>query len=179
MKNLYDQYFTYFDNEQKAMAASLPALSYCVKLIDSLSLSKILDLGSGVSTVVFSSRYKQLTSVDTQEKWAKQTEKIIKDLLGLQISVHTDLATLSNETFDFVFYDYGNLEDRIFNFPKLLSLDVPYIYLDDMHILPYRYYVESRIKTRNITFLPETIDEFGRFGALLTQKQKTKSGFLT
>lgn len=92
-----------------------------------MNLNTILDLGSGVSTLILRSEYEHVTSVDTQEKWVRQTEKIIKDILDYDISVLTNIASIQSMKFDFMFYDYGNLEDRIFNFPKLLSLDTPYI----------------------------------------------------
>lgn len=170
MDELYNKYLSYFDTDQKAMAASLSAIKYSVRLINSFKLSRILDLGSGVSTLIFTSKYKNITSVDTADKWASKTEIIISELLGLNVPVHTDFSCLSPMNYDFVFYDYGNLEDRIFNFPKLLELQAPFVYLDDIHILPYRYYVESKIRDYRLVFLPETIDEFGRFGALLVHK---------
>lgn len=174
-RELYKKYFEYFDQSQTAMAASLPSLEYCMKLINTMKLKKILDLGSGVSTLIFRSRYDDVTSVDTQHQWSVKTEEIIKDLLKEDIAITVGINSKVDESFDFVFYDYGNLEDRIYNFPKILEMDAKYIYLDDIHILPYRYYVESKIKRHRLIFLPETIDEHGRFGALLVKNEQNIS----
>lgn len=173
--DIYEEYFKFFDKNQKAMAASLPALKYCIKLINSFKLNSILDLGSGISTVLFNEKFENVTSVDTDVMWGTKTAEMVKKLLHKDIEVLNGISQLDKHEFDFVFYDYGNLEDRIFNFPKLLSLDAKFIYLDDMHILPYRYYVESKLKKERLVFLPETIDDFGRFGALIINDVKLSS----
>ncbi len=165
--NIYESYFKDFEPNQKAMAASLPALTYCIKLINTFQLENILDMGSGISTVMFMEKFEQVTSVDTDPAWGNKTAQMVKKLLQREITVLDGLAQLQQQQFDFIFYDYGNLEDRIFNFPKMMALEAKYIYLDDMHLLPYRYYVESKLKKERLVFLPETIDDFGRFGALI------------
>jgi len=170
--DIYEAYFKHFDKNQKEMAASLPALKYCIRLINSFKLENILDLGSGISTVLFADKFQQLTSVDTDASWAHKTTAMIKMLLHKDITVLHGIDKLEQQKFDFIFYDYGNLEDRIFNFPKVMALEAKYIYLDDMHILPYRYYVESKLKKERLVFLPETIDDFGRFGALIVKENK-------
>lgn len=168
----YEAYFKHFDQNQKAMAASLPALTYCIKLINTFKLENILDLGSGISTVMFAERFKQVTSADTDPLWGNKTTVMVKELLGKDIKILDGIDKLDRKDFDFIFYDYGNLEDRIFNFPKVMAMDAKYTYLDDMHILPYRYYVESKLKKERLVFLPETIDDFGRFGALIIKENK-------
>lgn len=168
--DIYEAYFKHFEPNQKAMAASLPALSYCIKLINTFKLENILDMGSGISTVMFCQKFQQVISVDTDPAWGQKTMSMVKKLLDKDIIVLDGIAQLTQQQFDFVFYDYGNLEDRIFNFPKILALDVKYIYLDDMHILPYRYYIESKLKKERLVFLPETIDDFGRYGALIIKE---------
>ncbi|MFD2902554.1 hypothetical protein [Sphingobacterium anhuiense] len=167
MKQLYEKYMRNFDDSQRAMACSLESITYCVKLINTFGLTNILDLGSGVSTLLFLSQYDNIRSMDTDPKWANKTEAIIRDLLNIQFNVNTNLRDIKDNQYDFIFYDLGNLEDRIYNFPQILSLGAKYIYLDDFHILPYRYYVESKINGYRLVYLPETIDSFGRFGALL------------
>lgn len=168
--SIYDDYFKNFEPNQKAMAASLPALTYCIKLINTFKLEGVLDMGSGISTVLFNDKFKDVTSIDSDPIWGKKTSEMVKKLLDREIVVLDGISQLKQREFDFVFYDYGNLEDRIFNFPTILSLDVKYIYLDDMHILPLRYYIESKLKKERLVFLPETIDDFGRFGALLIKE---------
>lgn len=170
--DIYEAYFKHFDKNQKAMAASLPALKYCIRLINSFKLENILDLGSGISTVMFTEKFQNVTSVDTDIAWGNKTTAMVKQLLNKDITILDGLDKLEQQKFDFIFYDYGNLEDRIFNFPKVMALDAPYIYLDDFHILPYRYYVESKLKKERLVFLPETIDDFGRFGSLIIKENK-------
>jgi hypothetical protein len=178
--NIYEEYFKHFDANQKAMAASLPAITYCIKFMNTFQLESILDAGSGISTVMFAEKFENLTSIDTDPKWGSKTTDLIKLLLNKNVQILNSIEDVKTQKFDFVFYDFGNLEDRIFNFPKILALDVNYIYLDDMHILPYRYYIESKLKNgERLVFLPETIDDFGRFGAMITKSTKIPKFKLT
>lgn len=171
MEELYERYFDFFKDDQKPMAASLSSIIYSMQVINSFKLKRILDIGSGVSTLLFSAVYDNVTSVDTNEEWGRKTECVIRETLDKDAKVNIGISSVENGNHDFIFYDYGNLEDRIYNFPKILKMRAKFIYLDDMHIIPYRYYVESRIKgALKLTYLPKTIDEFGRFGAILTKK---------
>lgn len=156
-----------FDDSQRAMAASLESITYCVKLINTFGLTNILDLGSGVSTLIFLSEYNSIHSMDTDPKWANKTQEIVNSLLNKQFDISINFNDIVKNQYDFIFYDLGNLEDRIYNFPRMQALGAKYIYLDDFHILPYRYYVESKINGYRLVYLPETIDIYGRFGGLL------------
>lgn len=166
LKSVVDKYFEQFAPHQKSMAASLQSLQYCEKLINSTSCKTILDSGSGVSSVFFHSRYDNIITVDHDPKWAKTTKEFISGNLKKNIQIKA-IETVKDKKFDFVFYDYGDIESRIYYFKNILDMTTKYLYIDDMHIPFFKDYILSRAKGYKLKFLPETLDEFGRFGALL------------
>lgn len=167
-KSLYDMYFKEFGESQKPMAASLEALIYCEKIIDSSDVSTILDSGSGVSSVFFHSKYKNVSTIDDDPYWAKKTKSFIIENINKDIDIEP-ISSIKDKKFDFVFYDYGNMETRIFYFKTALNMCKGIFYIDDMHVLYYREYVKSRCQNYQIQLLPETTDQYGRFGALIVK----------
>jgi hypothetical protein len=162
---LDELYLSKFHSSQKAMAASMQALLCCRQIIREANLQSILDCGSGLSSVVFHSEFDQVVTVDDDAGWAAKTQQFIKEHLGKEIVI-SNLNSIS-QRFDFIFYDYGSIESRIFHFRKALNACSQLMYLDDMHITYYREYVETKTRGFKIIYLPETVDEFGRYGAIL------------
>lgn len=168
MNELEKKYFHEFDAAQRAMAASPQSLSYCEKLINESKVTSILDAGSGLSSLFFHSRYENVTSLDDSSVWASKTADLVLKHLNKKIAIEP-IDTVLDKKFDFVFYDYGIMEARIFNFRRMFELATRFIYLDDIHVTYYREYIQEKFKDYNIRykFLPETVDEFGRYGALI------------
>jgi hypothetical protein len=158
-------YFSRFHTSQKAMAASIQSLTCCRQVIKEAKLQTILDCGSGLSSVVFHSEFEQVVTVDDDAGWAAKTSQLIQEFLGKDIEIST-LDNINNP-FDFVFYDYGGIETRIFHFKKALQLCTRLMYIDDLHITYYREYVETKTRNYKLIYLPQSLDEFGRYGAIL------------
>jgi len=165
--DLVDNYFLNFDYGQRAMAASPVSINHCLNLFDVLKPLSILDAGSGLGTLLFHANHKNVTTIDEDEQWAKKTKEILKNILGIKIRT-CPIRKILNQSFDFVFYDYGDIETRIYYFKKAISICNSAMYIDDMHIQFYHDYVVSRSKKYQLIDLrEETLDEFGRFGYLL------------
>lgn len=158
-------YLSRFPSSQKAMAASIQAITCCRQIIQEAGLQTILDCGSGLSSVVFHSEFEQVITVDDDAGWAAKTKQFIQEYLEKDINISA--IDNINGQFDFVFYDYGGIETRIFHFRKALSLCSKLMYIDDMHITYYREYVEAKTRNYQLIYLPQSLDEFGRYGAIL------------
>lgn len=161
-----DQYFEEFGESQKSWAASPKSLVYCGDLIQSQKISSVLDAGSGLSSYYFHSNFENVSTIDDDPYWASRTQAFVEKNLDRKITI-TDLASVRDKKFDLVFYDYGNMETRIYNFLPALNMCRRFFYVDDVHVPFYREYVHARCKEYNIQFLPGTRDQYGRYGALI------------
>lgn len=167
--DLSDEYFNKFGPTQKAMAASLESLIVCGGLIEANRCKDILDAGSGLSSLYFHSHFDDVTTIDDNPYWADISRQFVGEKLDKDISIST-IEMLEERKFDFVFYDYGGIETRIYNFKKALDLCSGLMYVDDLHIGYYREYVEAKTKGLKIKFIPTSVDEFGRYGAVISKK---------
>lgn len=169
---LHQKYYSCFNKFQKSMRASFAAINYCFDLIDKLSPDSILDAGSGFSSMAFHSVHDYVTTIDDDPNWARQTAEILNSELKKNIVI-TPVTKILDRKFDFVFYDYGDIETRIYYFETILHLCNTIIYLDDYHVSFYRDYIYSRAKQFEVISLEDkTLDEFGRYGALLIKDRK-------
>ncbi|MGN6510197.1 MAG: hypothetical protein ACTHLD_12130 [Chitinophaga sp.] len=159
-------YFNIFGDSQKPMAASIQSLEYCEAVIDYAGLSSILDAGSGLSSAFFHSRYGNVVTVDDDQYWAGRTRQFLLSEFGRDVTIG-QIGELQDARFDFVFYDYGNIETRIFYFKKALSACRRCMYVDDMHVGYYRDYVMTKARNYSIELVDASKDEFGRYGALI------------
>jgi len=159
-------YFKMFDESQKAMAASIQSLKCCEEIIKATKSSSILDCGSGISTVFFNSKFENVTTIDHSPQWANVTKDFLQKNMQIEINIES-INAVEEKTFDFVFYDYGDIETRIFYFKQALEKCKKAFYIDDMHINFYREYVESRTKKYKLQYIPQSVDEHGRYGAVI------------
>lgn len=159
-------YFKAFGEEQAAMAASRESLGYCETLIAHAGLLSILDAGSGYSSAFFHTNYPDVVTVDDDPFWAGKTTTFLQAHLNRQVEIGP-ITALSRTSFDLVFYDYGNIETRIYYFKKALELCRRCMYVDDMHVSYYQDYVKAKSKKYFLQILPATTDKFGRYGALI------------
>ncbi|WP_426327278.1 hypothetical protein [Pedobacter sp. R-06] len=165
-EDIIEQYFDKFGTGQKSMAASPQSIRYCANLIRENGISSILDCGSGLSSALFHFQFKNVVTVDDDSFWAKMTQDFVKIVVGKEISIST-LSNMMNEKFDFIFYDYGDIETRIYYFKLVIFMTKKFIYLDDMHISYYYDYVTHILKNISHELIICTEDEFGRYGALV------------
>ena len=169
---LQHRYYKHFNKHQQSMGASLFSIDYCVHLFDKFSPASILDAGSGFSSLAFHSVHDNVTTIDDDPDWSQKTSDILNSELKKNIVI-TPVTQILDKKFDFVFYDYGDIETRIYYFETALHLCTGVIYLDDFHVNFYRDYIFSRAKQFEIISLEDkTLDEFGRYGALLIKDKK-------
>lgn len=167
LKEITEQYFANFPQNQRSMAASPVSLQYCLNLLDQIKPGAILDAGSGLSSLTFHSVYNDVVTIDDNNEWAMQTEQIVAEILDKRIKIN-NINSIVAQHFDFIFYDYGDIETRIYYYRLALHLCKNVMYIDDMHINFYREYVLSRSKQFELISLEkETKDAFGRYGYLL------------
>jgi hypothetical protein len=167
--NIIDKYFSEFGEEQRPMAASVESLTFCANLIESEDVQHILDSGSGLSSAFFHSKFTNVRTVDHDPYWAGKTSAFISLHMNKQIVIDS-IPQLTDQRFDFVFYDYGNMETRIFYFKQALELCSRFLYVDDMHVNFYNDYVKSRARKHHLNIIPETKDQYGRYGALIIKQ---------
>ncbi len=178
LAQLTTAYLQNFDASQKAMASSPISLEYCVGLLKKFSPASVLDAGSGLSSLVFHATHENVTTVDDNSHWSEKTEGIIQSQLNKTIAITPLNEDIFTQRFDFTFYDYGDIETRIYCFKTILALTNDLVYLDDFHVGFYRDYIYSRAKKFTIIDLEqETKDEFGRYGALLIRNPNLKAAF--
>lgn len=121
--------------------------------VNVVSPSRILDLGSGFSTYIFSYYLSQrkhdlpvIYSVDDSEYWLDQTKLFIKnenyyDKQFLNFETWETINQMSLPKFDFVFVDIGSLDFRAKNFEHITQKflgDGGRLFVDDMHFLEYK-----------------------------------------
>lgn len=169
-KAIAASYFSEFGPHQVPMAASIESIGFCVNLIRENGWETILDAGSGLSTAEFNFFFRNVTSIDDNSYWAQRTKNFIQKRLNISIDI-TPVFDICNKRFDFVFYDYGDIETRIYYFKSILALSKKAIYIDDMHVDYFRAYIQSKTKRYTLKLLEkETLDQYGRFGAILVRK---------
>ncbi|MBV8252052.1 MAG: hypothetical protein JO154_05545 [Chitinophaga sp.] len=178
LQQLANEYLKNFDAGQKAMAASPKSLEYCVGLLEKFRPATVLDAGSGLSSLVFHAVHEKVTTIDDNGHWSEKTVGIIQSRLNKTIGITPLNDDIFAQRFDFTFYDYGDIETRIYCFKTILALTNDLIYLDDFHVGFYRDYIYSRAKRFTIIDLEEaTKDEFGRYGAVLIKNPALKAAF--
>jgi predicted O-methyltransferase YrrM len=167
--NIIDKYFIEFGEEQRPMAASVESLTYCAHMIESNKIKNILDSGSGLSSAFFHSKFSNVITVDHDPYWANKTRSFISSHINKHINIESITQLISNK-FEFVFYDYGNIETRIFYFKQALELCTRFLYVDDMHVSYYSDYVKTKSRQYELNIIPETMDQYGRYGAMIVKQ---------
>lgn len=170
LRNLSELYFKEFDNGQRAMAASPKSVIFCLDIIKGFGLQNVLDAGSGLSSLLFHDQLINVTTIDDNPEWAQRTSALIHKILNKDVLIPS-INEIETKIFDFVFYDYGNIETRIFYFKKALNMTNRYMYIDDMHVDFYYGYIKSRSRPYEFKIVEDTRDEFGRYGALLSKAE--------
>ena len=161
-------------------AISWETAEWMLGLIQSRRPKRILDLGSGFSTVVFQ-YYKQyydpsveVTSVDHDFKWLTGTSDFLtthRMPLPIFKLNHHDLA---QGAYDFVFVDYEHtwgLRKQLVEYFITRSSN-GWIVFDDMHHPDYATEVMNVARKENLNLhkIQNTMDSFGRFAFLSSGK---------
>jgi hypothetical protein len=162
-RDLFDSYLSELGKLQESMAASMEVIDYMVDFVKRHQVCSILDAGSGLSSLYLHKEFLNVSSVDDSIEWAKKSEELILKYVGKQVLVGRNISG----KYDLVFYDYGNIETRIFYFKQAMASAKKYMIIDDVHVSYYRDYIQQVTAGKELVFLPQTVDKYGRYSALL------------
>lgn len=175
MRSLYEDYITSVSTW--GMAASYDVLELIVDHCQTNNPSRILDLGSGISSSVLSSLKLEgsITSSDDSEDWLKRTVEFMRKH---KLNVHemifwNDFKNEQREGYDFIFYDLGRIPVRLENMKHVFGLlnEGGYILVDDMHKPKVRELCNSLVKEFEYEVVRESDKEVrslsGRYGVLI------------
>jgi predicted O-methyltransferase YrrM len=177
--DLSDQHGSYVTKVSSAdMAASLELSALFHALCEARNCRKILDLGSGFSSLVsglYARRDPEIVcwSVDDSASWLSKT----RDYLSTQ-NVFTNRLVMLDEfirmgegSFDIVLLDLGLVDIRVDFIPLALDRCRPggMILFDDVHKPGYRYEVLRQCNARSVRMYDiasHTLDLYGRYALL-------------
>jgi predicted O-methyltransferase YrrM len=161
------------------MAASLEIINYMSSFCLSKKPKNILDLGSGISTVMFSLISKNINSskiqtYDDDESWLKKTEEFVKskNLPTHKMGLWSEFKNSNKETFDFIFYDLGRIPVRLENMSYAFSLlnKGGTIIVDDIHKPSVKEKCMAIIKEQGFKKQePTEKDKFGRYSYIVSK----------
>lgn len=180
LRPYYQQYIKEVSRADMAASLELAAFIYSICKIN--RFTKLLDMGSGLSSFVFRLYAKErpnvkVFSVDDDAAWVKKT----KDFLS-QHQLSTDnIFTLDQflqsgeEGFDCILHDLNFVEVRINYVEQMMKITKinGIIIFDDVHKTDYLFGLLVKLKkfeSKIFSVKPVTCDNFGRF-ALAAIKQ--------
>jgi predicted O-methyltransferase YrrM len=178
----YERYIASVSTETMAVSWKTACLLHALACVR--KPRQILDLGSGFSSYVLRSYAAQadhdcqVTSVDDNQHWLKQTEAYLSQHgLSTERLVHWDDFSQSIPVgrFDLVFHDMGNMATRGFALPTILSGLTPQgvLVLDDMHKRRYRnraHRETARDGWQVFSARSCTLDAIGRFSEIAIRR---------
>lgn len=157
------------------MAASLELGSFLLAVCRAKRYSKVLDLGSGLSSFVFHCYADEtpgvtVFSVDDDEAWLAKTIGFLK-MKGVDTTNMMSLSqfhSLNENGFDCILHDLNFVEVRINQVSEVLALVKPggLVVFDDVHKADYRAELLDKLageKGTVYSLKPVTEDRFGRY----------------
>jgi hypothetical protein len=180
LRPFYDQYIG--EVSQANMAASLELMAFIYTMCSVGKLTRLLDMGSGLSSFVFRLYARQtpgvtVYSVDDDPAWLEKTRDYLlaHDLsTGHMFTLDQFLQTDAAD-FDCILHDLNFVEVRIKYVEDVMKRvkQGGYVVFDDVHKQNYLFLLLSKLKLFKASVFdlkPVTTDNFGRF-ALLTMKK--------
>jgi len=172
LREAYLQYIK--DVSSPVWAISWELAVYLDKLIQELRPNRILDLGSGFSSLVFR-RYEQAetTSVDIDPLWLEKTRLFLEDHQLSTANMHLMQDFKFEGDYDLILLDAGLAQkDRGPLFEKCKQHCSGIIVLDDMHMPDYRAAAHHFFKNDLIIDLKlDTIDSYQRYAWMIVPKK--------
>jgi predicted O-methyltransferase YrrM len=175
----YDEYISEMSTE--AMAIGFESAVFLTVLCHICTPQKILDLGSGFSSLVFrlyaatADYAPSVWSVDDELTWLETTRNfLISNRLASDNLVHWQTFIEARpESFDLVLHDLGRMPFRTKTLRDAIALahTSGLIVLDDIHKDEYRSHVKRVLKEMELPFYSLrafTKDRFGRYCYLVT-----------
>jgi predicted O-methyltransferase YrrM len=160
-----------------AMAISLELALFLRALLLNRRPERILDLGSGFSSLVFR-RYARdvcpratVWTVDHDPGWLARTREFLHSH-DVSLEEMTTWESLSAGSFDLVFHDLGDMQVRAATLDRVISLTRPggVLVLDDLQFMEYRAAVCRAIQRHGLRYwdlAASTGDGIGRYSWLI------------
>lgn len=173
LKEPYEQYITEISSAN--MAASLELGSFLLAVCETKRYTRLLDLGSGLSSFIFRTYANEnpgvtVFSVDDDDAWLAKTRGFLK-MKGVDASNMMNLPqflSLNETGFDCVLHDLNFVEVRIHHVSEVLPRVKPggLVVFDDVHKPDYRAALLDKLANEKgavFTLKPVTEDQFGRY----------------
>jgi predicted O-methyltransferase YrrM len=172
LRPYYEQYVT--EVSRADMAASLELSAFIFTLCQVNCYSKLLDMGSGLSSFVFRLFIKEnpgavVFSVDDDSAWLEKTRDYLRlHKLSTENTFTLDQFLRSKESeFDCIFYDLNFVEVRINYVEQIMQIakSKGVIIIDDVHKPDYLFAFLTKLKGRSLRaydLKPITIDPYKR-----------------
>jgi len=177
VKPYYDLYTSRFNSPW--MAASLELSVFTLALCRLLRPARLLDLGSGFSSVVLrlyqrqASHSPEVWSVDTSAAWLGMTRKVLEwlDLPTDGLATWREFAANGHAGFDFVLHDLGSILTRSHTLERVLGLAAAggVVVIDDANYGKVRRHARRLLRRRSIPYHDvgaATRDRYGRYALL-------------
>lgn len=180
-RNLLPYYEEYVSGVSKDdMAISLELSVFLTVICDVFEPKRILDLGSGFSSLVFrlcassAATKPEVWSIDDSPKWLEETHDYLatNNLSTENLVSWSSFTEEEQGTFDLISHDLGGMDLRAQALEKVISLSRPggKIILDDAHIEDYNSYARRFLKKSKLGYYSLkhfTEDKFGRYCILV------------
>jgi predicted O-methyltransferase YrrM len=176
LATLYDRYVR--DVSSPHMAASWESARYLRELCEAVGARRVLDLGSGFSSVVLrdyaaSKRDVAVVSVDDSPEWLERTRDFLSEhsYATDELQVWSDFAVAPGEPFDLVFHDLasGALRESAMSVAVRCLAPRGVIVFDDAHHSGHRRAAERTAREAGLatySLYRWTRDGIGRFAML-------------
>jgi len=177
VKPYYDLYTSRFNAPW--MAASLELSVFTLALCRLLRPARLLDLGSGFSSVVLrlyqreADHSPEVWSVDTSAAWLEMTRKVLEwlDLPTDGLATWREFASNGHAGFDFVLHDLGSILTRCHTLERVLGLAAAggVVVIDDANYGKVRRHARRVLRRRGISHHDvgaATRDRYGRYALL-------------
>ncbi len=173
LKGTYEQYTTEISSAN--MAASLELGSFLLAVCKAKKYTRLLDLGSGLSSFVFRCYANEtpgvsVFSVDDDDAWLSKTKGFLtkKGLDTTNMMNLQQFLSLNETGFDCILHDLNFVEVRIHHVSEVLSRVKPggLVVFDDVHKPDYRAGLLENLATQKgnvFSLKPVTEDQFGRY----------------
>ncbi|MFZ1808153.1 MAG: methyltransferase domain-containing protein [Cyclobacteriaceae bacterium] len=179
-KRLQPYYEHYIESVSRAdMAASVELAAFMFSICKINQFTKVLDMGSGLSSFVFRLYAKETSgvrvfSVDDDVEWLDKTKDFLRHYeLDIDNIFTLDHFLKSDETkFDCILHDLNFAEVRINYIEQLMSMvkSGGLVVFDDVHKPDYLFALLKKLNGIRCTIFnlkPVTLDSYGRFSLVV------------
>jgi len=180
LKLYYEQYVK--EVSRADMAASLELAAFMYTLCQVNRYTKLLDMGSGLSSFVFRLYAKEnpeatVFSIDDDTAWLEKTKDYLRQhQLGVEnIFTLNQFLKSKEEGFDCILHDLNFVEVRINYIEHIMRIAKPkgLVILDDVHKPDYLLSILIKLQKLNVKMYdlkPMTFDSYGRYSLALMKE---------